>query len=83
MRANPQETADVVTFTEEILNAKLYYLCFDNSNLIAKWFYIRIWTKTIAIKITSGESIIVAINYHKIFCDITALKPEIFQDLIR
>ena len=26
----PQETADLVTFTEEILNGKLYFLCSDN-----------------------------------------------------
>ena len=27
MRTNPQETADLVTFTEEILNRKLHFLC--------------------------------------------------------
>ena len=27
MRPNPQETADLVTFAEEILNAKLNFLC--------------------------------------------------------
>ena len=27
MRPNPQETADSVTFTEEILNGKFYILC--------------------------------------------------------
>ena len=27
MCPNPQETADLVTFTEEILNAKLHFLC--------------------------------------------------------
>ena len=27
MRPNPQETADLVTITEEILNGKLYFLC--------------------------------------------------------
>ena len=27
MWPNPQETADLVTFTEEILNGKFYYLC--------------------------------------------------------
>ena len=27
MWPNPQETADLVTFTEEILNEKLYFLC--------------------------------------------------------
>ena len=27
MWPNPQETADLVTFTEEILNGKLYLLC--------------------------------------------------------
>ena len=27
MSPNPQETADLVTFTEEILSGKLYFLC--------------------------------------------------------
>ena len=27
MWPNPQETVDLVTFTEEILNGKLYFLC--------------------------------------------------------
>ena len=27
MRPNPQETADLVTFTEEIHNGKFYFLC--------------------------------------------------------
>ena len=27
MWPNPQETADCVTFTEEILNGKLHFLC--------------------------------------------------------
>ena len=27
MLPNPQETADLVTFTEEILNGKLHFLC--------------------------------------------------------
>ena len=30
MWANPQETADLVTFTEEILNGKLRFFCGDN-----------------------------------------------------
>ena len=29
MRPNPQKTADLVTFTEEILNGKLQFLCSD------------------------------------------------------
>ena len=29
MGPNPQETADLVTFTEEILNGKLHFLCSD------------------------------------------------------
>ena len=35
MWPNPQETADLVTFTEEILNGKLHFLCSvicNNSN---------------------------------------------------
>ena len=27
MLPNPQETSDLVTFTEEILNGKLHFLC--------------------------------------------------------
>ena len=27
MWPNPQETADLITFTEEILNGKLHFLC--------------------------------------------------------
>ena len=27
MWSNPQETADLVTFTEEVLNGKLHFLC--------------------------------------------------------
>ena len=30
MWPNPQKTADLVTFTEEILNGKLYFLCSVN-----------------------------------------------------
>ena len=29
MRPNPQETADLVSFTEQILNGKLHFLCSD------------------------------------------------------
>ena len=32
MWPNPQETADLVTFTEEILNGKLHFLCSVNKN---------------------------------------------------
>ena len=32
MSPNPQETADLVTFTEEILNGKLHFLCSDKTS---------------------------------------------------
>ena len=32
MWPNPQETADLVKFTEEILNGKLHFLCGDISD---------------------------------------------------
>ena len=31
MWPNPQETVDLVTFTEEILNGKLHFLCSDSN----------------------------------------------------
>ena len=34
MWTNPQETVDLVTFTEEILNRKLHFLCSASSILI-------------------------------------------------
>ena len=36
MRSNPQETADLVTFTDEILNGKLHFLCSENEKCIAQ-----------------------------------------------
>ena len=32
MRTNSQETADLVTFPEEILNGKLYFLCSETAH---------------------------------------------------
>ena len=36
MWPNPQETADLVTYTEEILNGKLHFLCseYDEFNKV-------------------------------------------------
>ena len=34
MWPNPQEPADLVTFTEEILNEKLHFLCSDKSSAV-------------------------------------------------
>ena len=33
MRPNPQESADLVTFNEEILNEKLHFLCNKKNKL--------------------------------------------------
>ena len=38
MWLNPQETTDLVTFTEEILNGKLHFLC----SLIESWNYAKL-----------------------------------------
>ena len=41
MWLNQQETADLVTFTEEILNGTLYFLCSEGmSFFVAKLFII-------------------------------------------
>ena len=40
MWPNPQETVDLVTFTEEIVNGKLYFLC---SGMIIYAKYERDW----------------------------------------
>ena len=42
MCPNPQETADLNTFTEEILNGKFYFLCsVDEGNIGLKWVKIK------------------------------------------
>ena len=47
VRPNPQETADLVTFTEEILNGKLHFLCSD-IKLQQTYFFQRYSYGTIA-----------------------------------
>ena len=37
MWPDPQETADLTTFTEEIFNGKLHFLCSVASNIISKF----------------------------------------------
>ena len=43
MWPNPQETADLVTLTEEILNGKLHFLCSDLVLLFKKQYFFSIW----------------------------------------
>ena len=43
MRPNPQETADLVTFTGEILNGKLHFLYSDLTFIISKFAEDRSW----------------------------------------
>ena len=35
MWPNPQESADLVTFTEEILNRKLHFLCSEKDMIVS------------------------------------------------
>ena len=44
MWLNPQETTDLGTFTEEVLNAKVHFLCSERAQ--RKIFEIRIQQKT-------------------------------------
>ena len=41
MRANPKESADLVTFTEESLHGKLHFLCSETS-FVQLSFYINL-----------------------------------------
>ena len=41
MRANPKESADLVTFTEESLHGKLHFLCSETS-FVKLCFYINL-----------------------------------------
>ena len=38
MRSNPQETADLVTFSEELLNGKLHFLCSVSKSSVSREF---------------------------------------------
>ena len=47
MRPDTQETPDLVTFTKEIFNRKLHFLCSENEKLLSKWLaFIRRIIKT-------------------------------------
>ena len=48
MWPNPQETADLVTFTEENLNGKLHFLCsaVDNMGLIKEYLSRKLFIGT-------------------------------------
>ena len=37
MWPNPQETVDLVTFTEELLNEKLHFLCSEQDSYEYTW----------------------------------------------
>ena len=47
MRANPQESADLVTFTEEIRNGKLHFLCSDISKKLPLNIIIQVQVQVI------------------------------------
>ena len=68
MWPNPQETTDLVTFTEEILNGKLHFLCSVNYMKLA---FIMILYKTI----NCLQKIA-----HEIFCLQRPLTFQIFQE---
>ena len=42
---NPQETVDLVTFTEEILHGKLYFLCSEYSEITLTAFFSETYQK--------------------------------------
>ena len=50
MWPNHQETADLVTFTEEILNGKLHFLCGDRNENIEnlKQLYFQLFDEKIS-----------------------------------
>ena len=48
MCTNPQETADLVTFIEEILNGKLHFLCFCAVLFVLKFFFLTKFTIALA-----------------------------------
>ena len=54
MCPNPQFLADLVTFTEEILNGKLHFLCSDCYKEWTEWIHIQIiFGKLVAVYLSS------------------------------
>ena len=59
MRPNPQKTADLVTFTGEILNGKLHFLFSDRDSQVSEkfsllLFYVYVATPTCFMQILEG-----------------------------
>ena len=55
MWPNPQETADLVTFTEEILNGKLHFLC-SFLGSFASWWQVLHYGGTFSMSHVLGKS---------------------------
>ena len=47
MWPNPQESADLVTFTEKILNGKFHFLCSSNPTFWVTFLFIEPWSSNI------------------------------------
>ena len=60
---NPQETADLVTFTEEIVNGKLHFFCSSKSKQV-KQFKMRPMNL-----LTCSENLIIS----RIFCGVSEI----------
>ena len=73
MWTNPQETADLVTFTEEILNGKLYYLCSKLNLKIANCF------NTLLIKNACLELVLRAEEHIKLISHFEIVKHYVKQ----
>ena len=47
MRPNPQETADLIAFTEKVLNRKLHFLCSVTLYTFSK-YWVFLWSRKTA-----------------------------------
>ena len=70
MWSNPQETADLVTFTEEILNGNFYFLCCVRCKWTLKMSYLLMTEK-------SFESFLI---YQVLRCHLKILKDTLKRD---
>ena len=78
MLPNPQETADLVTFTEEILNGKLHFCAVYSVVLISNLRILSTSKEQAFYKARCGDHFLVPLHLRSLFPSYRSSRPEVF-----
>ena len=87
MRPNPQKTADLVTFTEEIFNGKFHFLCsaiymaWYCKDTSFSWYYFLM--SPVSLKTIRCCNMQAGIHYFQVYCYIKTFKVFLNTETVR